>query len=132
MLKLDACIVWNADNTVLGSKRLPVCATVSGRVQQVVTVICHKAHRRRRRWFNVIRQVPATCPPMRAHWRHLANTIELVHPSAHWSPQPKGQMDRFSRFRTVYDTKCLYFTMGTPAILGEASASSPSNRIILF
>ena len=49
---------------------------------------------------------------MRAHWRHLANTIELVHPSAHSSPQPKRQMDRFSRFCTAYGTKCLYFTMG--------------------
>ena len=34
----------------------------------------------------------------RAHWRHLANTIELVLPSAHSSPQPKRQIDRFSRF----------------------------------
>jgi len=28
----------------------------------------------------------------------MANTIELVHPSAHSSPQSKRQMDRFSRF----------------------------------
>jgi len=49
-------------------------------------------------WFNVIRQVTATCPLMRAHWRHLVNTIELVYPSAHSSPHPKQQMDRFSRF----------------------------------
>jgi len=49
---------------------------------------------------------------MRAHWRHLANTIELVHPSVNSSPQPKRQMDRFSRFCTAYGTKCLYFTMG--------------------
>ena len=34
-------------------------------------------------WFSVIRQVTATCSHMRAHWRHLANTIKLVHPSAH-------------------------------------------------
>jgi len=27
-IKLDGCIVWNALNTVLGSKRLAVCATV--------------------------------------------------------------------------------------------------------
>ena len=26
--KLDGCIVWNAHNAVLGSKRLAVCATV--------------------------------------------------------------------------------------------------------
>jgi len=28
MLQLDGCIVWNAHNTVLGSKRLAICATV--------------------------------------------------------------------------------------------------------
>jgi len=27
-LILDGCIVWNAHNTVLGSKRLAICATV--------------------------------------------------------------------------------------------------------
>jgi len=58
--------------------------------------------------------VTVTCPPMRAHWRHLANTIELVHPLAHSSPQSKRQMDRFSRFCTAYGRKCLYFTMGAP------------------
>jgi len=31
------------------------------------------------------------CPQGRAHWRHLANTIKLVLPSAHLSPQPKRQ-----------------------------------------
>jgi len=36
----------------------------------------------------------ATCPSIREHWRHLPNTIELVHPSAHSSPQPIRQMDR--------------------------------------
>jgi len=51
---------------------------------------------------------------MTAHWRHLANTIELVHPSAHSCPQPKRQMDWFSRFCTAYGRKCLYFTMGAP------------------
>jgi len=42
------------------------------------------------------------CSPMRSHWRHLANTIKLVLPSAHRSPQPKQQIDRFSCFRTVH------------------------------
>jgi len=54
------------------------------------------------------------CPSIRAHWRHLANMIELVHPSAHWSPQPIRQMDRFSRFCIAYGRKCVYFTMGAP------------------
>jgi len=62
----------------------------------------HKARRRRiDGWFNAIRQVTATCPSIRAHSRHLANTIEVVHPSAHSSPQSKRQMERFSRFCTV-------------------------------
>ena len=29
-------------------------------------------------WFNRIRQVVPTCPPMWAYWRQLANMIELV------------------------------------------------------
>jgi len=58
--------------------------------------------------------VTATCPSIRAHWHHLANTIELVHPLAHSSPQPKREMHRFSRFCTAYDRKCLYFTTGAP------------------
>jgi len=33
---------------------------------------------------------------MRAHWRHLANTIKLVNHSPQWSPQSKRQIDRFS------------------------------------
>jgi len=49
---------------------------------------------RRRR----IRQVAQMYPPMKAYWRHLANTIEFVLPSAHPSAQPKRQFDRFSRF----------------------------------
>ena len=47
------------------------------------------------RWFNHVRQVASMCPP---HWPHLANTIDLVLPSAHQSPQPKRQIDQFSRF----------------------------------
>jgi len=38
------------------------------------------------------------CCHTRAHWRHLANTIEPVLPSAHQSPQSKRQNDRFSHF----------------------------------
>jgi len=36
--------------------------------------------------FNCIRQVAPMCFLMWAQWRHLANIIELVHPSAHSSP----------------------------------------------
>jgi len=52
------------------------------------------------------------CPPMWAHWRHLANMTEL--PLAHPSPQPKGQIDRFSCFCTAHGRKSLYFTTGVP------------------
>jgi len=52
------------------------------------------------------------CPLMWAHWRHLANTIELVLPLAHLSPQPKRQIDQFSHFCTAYGRKSLYFTVG--------------------
>jgi len=40
--------------------------------------------------------------PMRAHWHHLANRIELVLPLAHLSPQTKQQIDRFSHFCTAH------------------------------
>jgi len=32
--QLDGCIVWNAHNTVLGSKRLAICATVYVGIQR--------------------------------------------------------------------------------------------------
>ena len=47
-----------------------------------------------------------------AHWRPLANRIELVLPSAHPSPQPKWQIDQFSRFCTAHGSESLCFTMG--------------------
>jgi len=70
----------------------------------------------------------AKCPPMRAHWRQLANMTELVHPSAHLSLQPKQQMDRFSRFSTANGRKCLYFAMGAP-IHQNCPSGPPSNTI---
>jgi len=54
------------------------------------------------------------CPPMRAHWRHLANTIVFVLPSAHLSSQLKRQINQFSCFCTDHGRKSLYLTMGTP------------------
>jgi len=49
-----------------------------------------------------------------AHWRHLANTIELLLPSAHPSPQPKWQSDRFSHYCTAHCRQSLHFTMCAP------------------
>jgi len=57
------------------------------------------------------------CPPMWAHWLHLANMIELVLPSAHLSPQPKRQIDRFSRVCTA-DAEC-------PRVLWRHLANTP-------
>jgi len=51
---------------------------------------------------------------MWTHWRHLANTIELVLPSSYPSPQPKRQIDRFSRFCTARGKKSLNLTVGDP------------------
>jgi len=48
----------------------------------------------------------------RIHWRHLANTTELVLPSAHASPQPKWQIDRFIHLCTAHGRKSLYITIG--------------------
>jgi len=42
--------------------------------------------------LNRIHQVVPMCPPVWAHWRHLANTMELVRPSAHPSPKPNSKL----------------------------------------
>jgi len=58
-------------------------------------------------------QLMAEC--RRAHWHNLVNTIELVLPLAHRSPQPKLQIDWFSHFFcTAHGRKFLHFTMGIP------------------
>jgi len=87
------------------------------------------------RRFNGIRRVAPVCTLMRAHWRHLANTIELVLPSAHPSPQSKRQIDRFSRFCTAHGKKSyslLYnwrlFPQKLPLLMG---IWTPSNTLFL-
>ena len=63
-------------------------------------------------WFNRIRQVAPTCLTMWEHWRHLANTIELVLPSAHppesTIPQSKRQIDWFGRSCKAHSRKSLH------------------------
>ena len=59
--------------------------------------------------FNRIRQVAAMCPPMIAHWRHLANAIELVHPrsitkTANRSVQPSSSLHSSRQKVPVYFT----------------------------
>ena len=61
------------------------------------------------------------CLPMWAHWCHLANTIELVLPLAHPSPQTKRQINRFGRSCTAHGRKSLYLQW---ALLAPKIASS--------
>ena len=49
------------------------------------------------------------------------NTIELVLPSAHPSPQPKREIEWFSRFCTAHGRMCLYFTMRTLSLKNAPS-----------
>jgi len=74
----------------------------------MVKVICHKAHRRHRRMVQCYSTGDGNVSFHKAHWCHLANTIELVHPSANSSPQSKWQMDRFSRFSLRHKVPILY------------------------
>ena len=55
----------------------------------------------------IFAQLMAEC--RRVHWRHLANTIESVLPSAHPRPQPRRQIERFSRFCIAHVRKSRYF-----------------------
>jgi len=76
----------------------------------------------------------ASVPTWEAHWRHLANTIELVLLSTHPSPQPKRQIDRFGRVCTAHGRKSLYFTVGDtppklPLLVG--GSDPPSNSWFL-
>jgi len=66
-------------------------------------------------WFNRIRQAPPMCLPIWARWRHLANAVEFVLPSALASPQRKWQIDRFSHFCTAHDR----VSLGTLAPPGQ-------------
>jgi len=75
--------------------------------------------------FNRIRQVAPTCPPMRAHWRHLANTVELVLPLAHPNPQPKWQIDLFSHFCTAHG-RSPYTSPSIPWFLGPILTNNPN------
>ena len=60
----------------------------------------------------IFTQLMAEC--RRAPWHHPANTIELVLPLAHPSPQPKQQADQLNCFCTAHGRQFLYFTTGAP------------------
>ena len=78
-------------------------------------------------WFNGIHQVAAICPPVSPHWRQLVNTIEIVLHSSHRSPQPKRQINRFSRFCKAHDRS----PYGRPPIRKIASSHWGSGRIYI-
>ena len=82
------------------------------------------------RWFNHIRQVAPMCLPMCADWCQLANTIELVFPSAHPSPQFKWQIDRFGRSCTAHGRKSPYLQwvlLSSKIAPSNGGISTPSN-----
>ena len=76
----------------------------------------------------IFAQLMAKCHQV--HWRHLSNTIKIVHIGALWlflantielvlplaqpSPQPKRRFNRFSLFWTTHSRKSQYFTAGDP------------------
>ena len=101
-IAIDGCIVWKAHNTVFGSKRSLSVRLSKWACPKMTSGQSNYFDIRRIAavdgWFNVIRQVTATCPPTKTHWRHLANTTEFVHPSAHSSPKLKRQIDQLGVF----------------------------------
>ena len=83
----------------------------------VITASGRRPHHRRRRTVQSYSPGGTNVPtwsPMWAHWRHLENTIELMLPSAHPSPQPKWQIDRFSHFCTL-TAQSLYTLQNCPS-----------------
>jgi len=84
--------------------------------------------------FSSIRQVAPTCPLVRTRWHHLANTIELVFPSAHLSPQPKRQVDRLSRFAQLtaespYTLQWASLSPKLPLSIGESGPHLMSDSL---
>jgi len=81
-------------------------------------------------WSSCICQVVPMCLPIRAHWRHLANTIELVLPLAHLSPQPKRQMIGSAGFAqlTAESPNTLQWAPLSPKIApSHGGSGAPSN-----
>jgi len=70
---------------------------------------------------------------MRAHWHHLANTIELMLPSAHPCPQSERQVDWFSHSCTPH-AECRRACRGMPFPLNcsfPCRTCTPSNTWFL-
>jgi len=77
------------------------------------------------------------CPPIWAHWRNLANTVELVLPSAHASPQPQttnrsglavsAQLTAESPYTLQWDV-CLW----SPYVIGQTIIFLPCDFYLLL
>jgi len=105
----------------------------------VLKVIYIKLHRRLRQTVlsyslsgtNVTPMSVPMCPLMRAHWRHLANMIELVLPSAH--PESTTQMAnrlvqpflRSSRQKVFILYNGHPFPPKLPLLMGESADLDP-------
>ena len=76
-----------------------------GIIEAVLQAGCCFCHQIQQHQNTEGKKQPNTMQSLIAHWRHLANTIELVLPLDHPSPQPKRQIDRFRRFCTAYGRK---------------------------
>ena len=70
------------------------------------------------------------CSPLWAHWRHLANANEFVLPAAQPSPQPKRQIDRFSRFCTHHGRKT--YTLQWALFFPKIASSHGGSGLRLF
>ena len=101
---------------------------------------------RKKHKFNRIRQVVPMCPNGRAHWRHLANTIELALPLAHPSPQTKREISVQPLLHSLWQ-KVPILNNGRPflpklplltggsgphLIHGSLGQSEPTNQIYLI
>ena len=67
---------------------------------------------------------------MRAYWRHLANTIKLVLPSANPTSQPKRKIDRFSHFCAGHGCRWAdwHHLVNTIELVHPSAYSSPQRK----
>jgi len=90
----------------------PSCARLGGFAIGARDALLWQHYGNARQSPSVIRQAQRNAAIKPSRVGTLANTIELVLPSARPSPQSKQQIHRFSRFCTAHGRKSLYFTMG--------------------
>jgi len=67
---------------------------------------------------------------MSAHWHHLANTIEHMLTSAHPTPQPKRQIEGFSRFFAQLKAECPYHSSEAYSEINRKMENSTPCKIV--